>query len=136
MTWHFNTQAKTSTIKKQPRRLLLHSNPKIAYFSKSIRGQWSHSSCTKRKQLTYYTEKSRITIKEIKTWRSQCKIPNLRKVHLHSERHEENILTYRCLSRDDWFFLDCHLEGNSNTKRFTNLAKKIKTPKGYIKKKR
>lgn len=126
MTWHFNTQAKTSTIKKQPRRLLLHSNPKIAYFSKSIRGQWSHSSCTKRKQLTYYTEKSRITIKEIKMWRSQCKIPNLRKVHLHSERHEENILTYRCLSRDDWFFFRLSSWGKFKHKKIHKFSKKNK----------
>lgn len=85
----------------------------------------------KKKPLTYYTEKSKETKK--KMWRSQCKIPNLRKVHLHSERHkscrsfEENILTDGCTVKISFFFVnDCHLEGNSNMKIFTNLPKKEK----------
>lgn len=62
---------------KQPQRLLLHSNPKkFAYFSNSIRGQWSHSSCTENKTAKpNYTEKPRRTATEVKRGEASVKYP-------------------------------------------------------------
>lgn len=65
-------------------------------------------------------------------WRSQSEIPNFRKILFHSDRSFDELQIPRRL-----IFLksDCHLEGNSNIKSLTNLAKKKKnkTTKAVLK---
>lgn len=108
------TPGPKASAKKQPWKYLLHSNPKIAYFSESIGEQWSHSSCTKKKQLNLLYREITENLKQEECWRSQCKIlkfqmhtPTLQKfieLSLHTNVYPLIFI----------FVSDCHLAGNSN----------------------